>query len=195
MKIKDAEKLLSTYVKSETLTRHCRTVAAVMKYFAEKYGEPDPEFWECVGLLHDIDFEMYPDEHCIKAKEILESERKNYLLPDQTSAITDELIHAVQSHGWNICCEIEPAARMEKVLYTIDELTGLIFACAMARPSKSVADMETKSVMKKFKTPAFAAGCSRDVIRRGAELMGAELTDIIGGCIEAMRQRHEELGV
>jgi len=194
MKIIDARELLSKYVTSTTLQRHCLTVSVVLKYWAESLGEEDPEFWECVGLLHDIDYEQFPDEHCIKAKEILEKEKSNF--PD----ISDELIHAVQSHGWNICCDVQPLNRMEKVLYTIDELTGLIFACAMARPSRSVMDLEVKSVMKKFKTPAFAAGCNREVISNGMELMKAVIpavdeNEIIQRCILAMRTKAAALGV
>ncbi len=189
MKVEDAKKLLAEYVTGETLNRHSRTVSAVMRYWAEKLGEPDPEFWECVGLLHDIDFERYPEQHCVKAKEILEAEKAQF------PGITDELIHAVQSHGWGICCDVEPAVPMDKVLFTVDELTGLIFACAMARPSKSVMDMELKSVSKKFRTPAFAAGCNREVILKGAQMMGRDLNEVIEQCILAMRGRHEELGV
>lgn len=194
MKINDAHDLLLKYVTSPTLQRHCLTVSVVLKYWAESLGEPDPEFWECVGLLHDIDFEQFPDEHCKKAKDILESEKANF--PE----ITDELIHAVQSHGWNICCDVQPVHRMEKVLYTIDELTGLIFACAMARPSRSVMDLEVKSVTKKFKTPAFAAGCNREVISNGMELMKAVIpaidnNEIINRCILAMRTQASALGV
>lgn len=194
MKIQDAQNLLAKYVTGATLLRHCKTVACVMNYFARKEGE-DAEFWESVGLLHDIDFEKYPEQHCVKAKDILESEKPNY--PDGAggSQITDELIHAVQSHGWNICCDVEPTLKMEKYLYAADELTGLIFACAMARPSKSVCDMEVKSVTKKFKTKAFAAGCNREVIQKGADMLGMPLADLIEGCILAMRERHEELGV
>src|SRR5574344_76826 len=189
MKIEDAQKLLSKYVTGETLLRHCKTVSVTMKYWAELLGEKDPEFWECVGLLHDIDFEKYPTQHCVKAKDILEEEKKNF------PGITDEMIHAIQSHGWNICCDVKPESQMEKVLYTVDELTGLIFACAMARPSKSVMDMEVKYVTKKFKTPSFAAGCSREVISKGAAMMNADLNDVIADCIQARRARHEELGV
>ncbi len=140
-------------------------------------------------MLHDLDFELYPEQHCIKVKELLESERASF------PGITDELIHAIQSHGWKLCCDVEPVTRMEKVLYTIDELTGLIFACAMARPSKSDMDMEHKSVTKKFKTPAFAAGCNRAVIKEGAEMLGMELNDVILRCLDGMRARHTELGV
>ena len=194
MKIKDAHDLLAKYVTSTTLQRHCLTVSVVLKYWAESLGEPDSEFWECVGLLHDIDFEQFQDEHCKKAKDILESEKANF------PGITDELIHAVQSHGWNICCDVQPVHRMEKVLYTIDELTGLIFACAMARPSRSVMDLEVKSVLKKFKTPAFAAGCNREVISNGMELMkavipGIDNNEIIQRCILAMRTQAAALGV
>ena len=188
MTITEAQKLLDKYVTGSTLRRHCLTVSAVMGYWAEQEGE-DGEFWQVTGLLHDLDFEKYPEQHCVKVKEILESERASF------PAISDELIHAIQSHGWKLCCDVEPVTRMEKVLYTIDELTGLIFACAMARPSKSVMDMELKSITKKFKTPAFAAGCNRDVIKEGAHMLGMELNDVILRCLEGMRARHEELGV
>ena len=188
MKITEAEDLLKKYVGGDTLLRHCKTVSVAMGYFAEFYKESDPEFWECVGMLHDIDFEKYPDAHCIKCRDIFEEEKGNF------PGITDELVHAVQSHGWGLCCDVEPVAQMEKVLFTVDELTGLIFACAMARPSKSVCDMEVKSVVKKFKSAGFAAGCSRDVIRKGAEMMGMELNDVIQHCIMAMRTQHEACG-
>jgi predicted hydrolase (HD superfamily) len=131
MKIEQAEKLLAEYVSGETLVRHCHTVATVMRRYAEILGETDPEFWECVGLLHDLDFENYPAEHCVKVKEILESEKPNYPDGNGGSLITDRMIHAIQSHGWKICCDVKPELMMEKVLYTIDELTGLIYACAM----------------------------------------------------------------
>lgn len=194
MKIKDAHELLSKYVTSNTLQRHCLTVSVVLKYWANLLGEPDCEFWESVGLLHDIDYEQFPNEHCKKAKEILEAEKTNY--PD----ISNELIHAIQSHGWKICCDVAPVHIMEKILYTVDELTGLIFACAMARPSRSVMDLEVKSVMKKFKTPAFAAGCNREIITNGMELIKAEISnidnnEIIQRCILAMRTNAPLLGV
>lgn len=194
MKIEDAQNLLAKYVTSNTLQRHCKTVSVVLKYWAKYIKDPNPEFWECAGLLHDIDYEKYPDEHCVKAAEIFAEEKANF------EGITDELVHAVQSHGWNICCDVSPSNTMEKILYTIDELTGLIFACAMARPSHSVMDMEAKSVVKKFKTPAFAAGCNRDVISAGMEMMKAEIpeltdADIIQHCILAMRGNAAELGV
>ncbi|MCQ2580019.1 MAG: HD domain-containing protein [Treponemataceae bacterium] len=194
MKINEAHELLEKYVTSTTLQRHCLTVSVVMKYWAETLGEDNPEFWECVGLLHDIDYEQFPEKHCVKAKEILENEKANY------PGISDELIHAVQSHGWNICCDVEPVHRMEKVLYTIDELTGLIFACAMARPSRSVMDLEVKSVTKKFKTQSFAAGCNREIITNGMNLMKSVIPDIdddeiINRCILAMRTKAAILGV
>ena len=187
MKPETAFELLGKYVKGPTLLRHCKTVGIAMRYFAEKYGE-DADYWESVGILHDIDFEVAPDNHCTKCLEIFAAEKANY------PQIDDQLVHAVQSHGWSITVDVKPEHIMEKVLYTVDELTGLIFACAMARPSKSVTDMEVKSVTKKFKDKAFATGCSRDVIRTGAELMGLELNEIIQDCIFAMRTKHEEIG-
>jgi predicted hydrolase (HD superfamily) len=189
MKIGNARNLLSKYVHGETLMRHSLTVSAVLRHFAELTGESDPEFWECVGLLHDIDFEQYPDAHCVKAREILESEKAAF--PE----ITEELIHAVVSHGWNICSNVEPVLPMEKILYAVDELTGLIYASAMMRPSKSVMDMEVKSVMKKFKTPAFAAGCNREIISAGVALTGMSLETITEECIQAMRKHAHKLGV
>jgi putative nucleotidyltransferase with HDIG domain len=189
MLFSDAQKLLDKYIKGETLRRHCLTVAVALEYWARALGEPDPEFWKCAGLLHDIDFELYPNEHCQKTREILEAEKTNF--PD----ITEELIRAALSHGWNIVNDVKPETRLEKVLYTVDELTGLIFACAMVRPSKSVKDLEVKSVLKKFKNPAFAANCSRKVITDGAELLGMELNDVIEKTILAMRSSAELLGV
>ena len=185
LSVAQAEKLLSEYVSGTTLHRHCLTVSVVMRYWAELLNERDPEFWECVGLLHDIDFEKYPEQHCIKAKELLESEKKNYPDGNGSSLISDEMIHAIQSHGWKICCDVKPECMMEKVLYTIDELTGLIFACAK---NKLTFVTHTKS-------KNFAAGCNRDVITEGAQMMGYDMNDIIEKCILAMRTRHEELGV
>ena len=185
MKYTDAETLLKKYVGGETLLRHCKTVSVAMKYFAQKAGEADPEFWECVGLLHDIDFEKYPDQHCIKCKDIFEAEKANF--PD----ITDELVHAVQSHGWKLCCDVEPTREMEKVLYACDELTGLIGAAALMRPSKSVQDMELKSLKKKFKDKRFAAGCDREVIKRGAEMLGWDLDYLLTETLEAMKTCEE----
>ncbi|AKL98447.1 HD domain-containing protein [Endomicrobium proavitum] len=189
MKFSDAQDLLNKYVKGETLLRHSLTVAVVMEYFAKEFGEINPEFYKSVGYLHDIDFELYPNEHCIKAKEILETEKANF------PQLTDEIIHAVLSHGYNLTNNVEPISQMEKVLYAIDELTGLIFACAMVRPSKSVSDLEVKSVMKKFKNPAFAANCSRDVISNGAKMLNMDLNEIIEKTILAMRSQSAALGV
>ncbi|MDR3284297.1 MAG: HDIG domain-containing protein [Treponema sp.] len=189
MKFTDAQALLDKYVNGETLKRHCLTVAVALEYWAREYGEADPETWRCVGLLHDIDFELYPKEHCVKAKEILEAEKANF------PGLTDSMIHAILSHGWKLCNDVEPVSQMEKTLYTVDELTGLIYACALMRPSKSVMDMEVKSVLKKFKTPAFAAGCNRDVISEGATLMGMDLNRVIEKTILAMRTEAAALGV
>jgi putative nucleotidyltransferase with HDIG domain len=189
MRFTDAQRLLGKYVTGETLLRHCLTVAVVLEYWARESGEADPETWRCIGLLHDIDFERYPAEHCVKAKEILEAEKANF------PGLTDEIIHAVLSHGWKLCSDVEPVSQMEKALYAVDELTGLIYACAMMRPSKSVMDMEVKSVTKKFKTLNFAAGCNRDVIIEGAALMGMDLNAVIEKTIAAMRTEATALGV
>jgi predicted hydrolase (HD superfamily) len=189
MKYADAERLLAKYVSGETLWRHSRAVAAVLECWARDAGADDPETWRCVGLLHDIDFERYPEQHCVKARELLEAEKAAF------PGISDGLIHAVQSHGWNICCSVEPVLLMEKVLYTVDELTGLVYACALMRPSKSVSDLEAKSVLKKFKTPAFAAGCSRSVIQAGCLMLGAELVDVVERTIRALRGEASLLGV
>jgi predicted hydrolase (HD superfamily) len=139
--------------------------------------------------LHDIDFELYPESHCIKAKDILESEKDNF--PD----ITDEIVRAVLSHGYKLVNDIKPVSPMEKVLYAIDELTGLIFACVMVRPSKSVSDLESSSVLKKFKNLNFAANCNRDAIRDGADMLNMELKALIDKTILAMRSRAAEIGV
>ncbi|MDR1747731.1 MAG: HDIG domain-containing protein [Spirochaetaceae bacterium] len=179
----EAYALLERYVTGETLLRHSLTVEAAMRHWAELLGE-DPEWWGVVGLLHDIDFEQFPEQHCVKAKELLEIE-----------GVDPDIIHAVQSHGWGLVCDIRPEHRMEQVLYTIDELTGLIFACALMRPSRSVLDLETKSVLKKFKTPAFAAGCNREVISSGAEMLGLELPSVIEETILGMRKSAAEIGL
>lgn len=168
--------LLTEYISSETLQRHVLTVEGVMRHFAGLYHE-DEEEWGIIGLLHDLDYELYPDEHCIKVKEILKEK-----------GFPEEFIHAVASHGYGICCDVEPVTNAEKVLFTIDELTGLIYAAALMRPSKSVMDLETKSVMKKFKSPAFAANVNRDLIREGAEKLGMPLEDVITETILGMRE-------
>ncbi|HQP45946.1 MAG TPA: HD domain-containing protein [Flexilinea sp.] len=168
--------LLTEYISSETLQRHVLTVEGVMRHFAGLYHEDEDE-WGIIGLLHDLDYELYPDEHCIKVQEIL-----------REKGFPEEFIHAVASHGYGICCDVEPVTNAEKVLYTIDELTGLIYAAALMRPSKSVMDLETKSVMKKFKSPAFAANVNRDLIREGAEKLGMPLEDVITETISGMRE-------
>lgn len=170
-----ALELLKKYNKEDFHIRHALTVEGVMRYFAKKYGH-DEEFWGLVGLLHDIDFEVYPDEHCKKAPELLK----------EVDA-SDEFIHAVCSHGYGLCSDVEPTHEMEKILFATDELTGLIGAAAIMRPSKSVQDMELSSLKKKFKDKKFAAGCSRDVIKEGAERLGWELDKLLEETLFAMR--------
>ena len=163
--------------------QHALTVEGVMRWYAMElgYGE-DADFWATVGLLHDIDFEMWPDEHCRKAPELLEK-----------AGCDADLIHAVCSHGYGLCCDVEPQHEMEKVLFAADELTGLIGAAARMRPSKSCTDMEVSSLKKKFKDKKFAAGCSRDVIRQGAEMLGWELEQLMDLTIQAMRSCEESV--
>ena len=172
-----AWELLNEYNKDRFHLRHAVTVEGVMRYFAEKLGYGDEaDFWGIVGLLHDLDFELYPDEHCIKCREIMSSK-----------GISEDIIHAVASHGYAITVDIKPEHEMEKVLYATDELTGLIGAVAIMRPSKSVSDLELKSVKKKYKTANFAAGCSREVIQRGADMLGWDLDKLISETTLAMR--------
>lgn len=172
-----AYELLREYNKDSFHIKHALVVEGVMKYFAEKLGyESEKEFWGIVGLLHDLDFEMYPTEHCIKVQEIMKE-----------NGIDEKIIHAVSSHGYNLTVDIKPEHEMEKVLYATDELTGLIGAVALMRPSKSVQDMELSSVKKKYKNEKFAAGCSRKVIEEGAEMLGWDLDRLISETILAMR--------
>ena len=173
----DALVLLKKYNQEPFHILHALTVEGVMRWYARElgYGE-DEDYWGITGLLHDIDFEQYPDEHCLKAPDLL-----------REAGVGDDVIHAVCSHGWGLTVDIKPTHEMEKVLFAADELTGLIGACALMRPSKSVQDMELKSVKKKFKTASFAAGCSRDVIKNGADLLGWELDELIQKTILAMR--------
>jgi putative nucleotidyltransferase with HDIG domain len=173
--------VLTKYNKSDSLIKHALSVEAVMRHFAELLNE-DPEKWGIIGLLHDIDYEMYPDQHCAKAVDIL---REN--------GFADDYIHAVVSHGYGICSKVEPTARMEKVLYTIDELTGLVTATALMRPSRSVLDTETKSVMKKWKQKSFAAGVNRELIEDGARMLGMELGFIIEETINGMRKAADSI--
>lgn len=170
-----AEELVKQYNKEPFHIQHAETVSKVMGEFAKEYDPENVDFWRTVGMLHDIDFELYPEQHCVKANEMLHA-----------LDIDEEVIHAVISHGYGICIDVEPVKYMEKVLFATDELTGLIGAVALMRPT-GISDMEAKSVMKKFKDKKFAAGCSRDVIRRGAEMMGVELNELIAKTINAMR--------
>ncbi len=171
----EAIAILRKYNKDRFHIQHGLTVGGCLKYFAQQYGY-DPEHWEVVGILHDVDFELYPEQHCIKAPELL---REN--------GVSEDIIRSVCSHGWGITVDIEPEHEMEKILYAADELTGLIGAAALMRPSKSVSDMEVKSLKKKFKDKKFAAGCSRDVILAGAEKLGWEPDRLFAETIDAMR--------
>jgi predicted hydrolase (HD superfamily) len=180
----EAWDLLREYNKSESLLNHALTVEGVMQYFARLLNQEDIDKWGIIGLLHDLDYEMYPDEHCLKVQKIL---REN--------DIDEEYIHAIASHGYGICCDIEPIHLMEKVLYTIDELTGLITAAAIMRPSKSVLDLELKSVKKKYKSKGFAAGVDRTIIENGAKMLGMDLDYIIEHTILAMREIADSIGL
>lgn len=169
--------LLEKYNKEPFHIRHALTVEGVMRFFAKSLGYLDEEeYWGIVGLLHDIDFELYPEEHCKKAPELLAS-----------GGVGDDMIHSICSHGYGICCDAEPNCEMEKVLFAADELTGLIWSTALMRPSKSVSDMDISSIKKKFKDKKFAAGCSRDIIRTGAERLGWELDRLFEQTLLAMR--------
>lgn len=173
----EALELLKKYNKEDFHIHHGLTVEAVMGYMAEKFGYgEDKEFWAMCGLLHDIDFEMWPEEHCIKAEELLKE-----------AGADDALIHAVCSHGYGECCDVEPTHEMEKVLFAVDELTGLIGAAVILRPSHSSKDMDLKSLKKKFKDKRFAAGCSRDIIAKGAEQLGWELEKLMSETLEAFQ--------
>ncbi len=179
----EAFELLKKYTKSENLIKHALSVEGVMRYFAKKHGE-DADKWGLVGLVHDLDYDMYPDEHCIKVREILEEE--NW---------PEEYIRAVQSHGYGICIDVKPESLMEKTLFAIDELTGLITATALVRPSKSVLDMKAKSVKKKWKAKQFSAGVNRELIEKGAEDLGVELSDLITDTIMGMRTVAKAIGL
>ena len=170
-----AEELLKRYNKEPFHIQHAETVSKVLGEFAKEFDPERVDFWRAVGMLHDIDFELYPEQHCAKADEMLHE-----------LDLDEELIHAVVSHGYGICYDVEPTLYMEKVLFAVDELTGLIGAAALMRPT-GISDMEPKSVIKKFKVKKFAAGCNRDVIRRGAEMLGMELGELIARTIDAMR--------
>lgn len=170
-----AEELVKQYNKDPFHIQHAETVSKVMGEFAKEYDPERVDFWRTVGMLHDIDFELWPEQHCVKARELL-----------RELDIDEEVVHAVISHGYGICIDVAPEKYMEKVLFATDELTGLIGAAALMRPT-GISDMEPKSLMKKFKDKKFAAGCSRDVIRQGAEMLGMELSELMGKTINAMR--------
>ncbi len=178
-----AMELLREYNQNDSLIKHALAVEAVMVHFAELFGE-DKEKWGIIGLIHDLDYEKYPDEHCTKTREIL-MERD----------WPEDYIRAVVSHGWGICSDVEPVEKMEKVLYTIDELTGLITATALMRPSKSILDLTTKSVRKKWKQKSFAAGVDRGIIEKGAQMLGMELGEVIGETIKGMQKVADEIGL
>lgn len=180
-----ALELLKEHNKDPFHIQHALTVEAVMKWYAVELGyEEDAEYWGIVGLLHDIDFEEYPDQHCIKAPELLRG-----------AGVGEDMIHAVCSHGYGITVDIKPEHQMEKVLFAVDELTGLIWAAALMRPSKSTKDMELKSLKKKYKSKGFAAGCSREVIEKGAEMLGWDLDRLLDRTLEAMRQSEDKINM
>ena len=175
--------LLRKYNQEPFHIQHGLTVEKTMRWFANELGYGDEaDYWAITGLLHDIDFEQYPEEHCVKAPELL-----------REAGVGEEMIHSICSHGYGICCDVEPEHEMEKVLFAADELTGLIGAAALMRPSKSVQDMEVSSVKKKFKDKRFAAGCSRDTIREGAQRLGWELNDLFEKTLKAMQSCEDEI--
>ena len=179
----EALSLFKEFNQSESLLKHAYTVEGVMRYIAKKMGE-DEEKWGIVGLMHDLDYERFPEQHCRKSREIL-AER----------GWPEEYIRAIVSHGWGICTDVEPKTSMEKTLYAIDELTGLVTAVAIIRPSKSVADLEAKSVMKKWKDKSFAAGVNRSIIEKGTVMLGMELSDVVTDVIMGMRQVADRIGL
>lgn len=185
----DALALLKKYNQDPFHIQHGLTVEAVMRWYARELGfEDEEEYWGIVGLLHDVDFEKYPEQHCIKAPDIL-----------RDAGVSEDMIRAIISHGYGITVEVKPEREMEKVLFAADELTGLIWAAALMRPSKSTKDMELKSLKKKFKSKNFAAGCSRDVIKQGAEMLGWDLNDLMDRTLQAMKESEDlinaEMGV
>ena len=173
----EAYELLKKYNEEDFHLHHGRMVEGAMRYFARKLGYGDEEeYWAIVGLLHDIDFEKWPEEHCVKAPELL-----------REAGVPEDMIHAIVSHGYGACVDVKPEREMEKVLFACDELTGLIGACAKMRPSGSIGDMDLKSLKKKYKSKGFAAGCSREVIAQGADMLGWELDDLLSRTLEAMK--------
>jgi putative nucleotidyltransferase with HDIG domain len=180
----EALELLKEFNKSDSLIKHALSVEAVMRHFAQLFEEEDVEKWSIIGLLHDIDYEMYPEQHCVKAGEILRD--RNW---------PEDYIHAIQSHGYGICIDVEPIEKMERVLYTIDELTGLIAATALMRPSKSILDTEVKSIKKKWKSKGFAAGVNRELIEGGAKMLGMEIDAVIEETLKGMQMEAESIGL
>ena len=179
----EAYQLLTEYNKSDSLIKHALAVEGVMRYFARKRGE-DEEKWGVIGLVHDLDYEQFPEEHCHKSEEILKEK-----------GWPEEYIRAVISHGWGLCSEVEPQTELEKVLYAIDELTGLVVTTALVRPSKSVMDVKVKSVKKKWKDKRFAAGVDRSIIEKGAQMLGMEVSDLIADTIAGMQEVAEAIGL
>ncbi|KXG78405.1 hypothetical protein AN618_04720 [Fervidicola ferrireducens] len=179
----EAFELLKRYTKSENLIKHALAVESVMRHFARLFGE-DEEKWGIVGLVHDLDYEMYPEQHCKKVREILEQE-----------GWPEDYIKAVQSHGWKLCSDVEPTERMEKVLYAVDELTGLVTATALMRPDKSIMSTTLQSVKKKWKQKSFAAGVNREVIEEGAKMLGMDLDRVIEETIKGMQKVAGEIGL
>jgi putative nucleotidyltransferase with HDIG domain len=179
----EAWELLNEFNSNESLVRHALAVEGVMRYMAEKAGE-DEEKWGIVGLVHDLDYERFPEHHCTKSRELLEAR-----------GWPAEYIRAVVSHGWGLCSDVEPRSLLEKTLYAVDELVGFVTACALVRPSKSVMDMDIKSVQKKWKQKGFAAGVNREVIEKGAELLGMELSTLIAEVIAGMRRIAPAIGL
>ena len=179
----DAYALLREFNDNESLIKHALAVEAVMRYIARKRGQ-DEETWGLIGLVHDLDYERYPDQHCAMTERLL-----------RERGWPEEAIHAVLSHGWGLCTEVEPVHEMEKVLYAVDELTGLATAAVLVRPSKSLHDMTVKSLKKKWKDRGFAAGANREIIQRGAELLGIELEELMTDTIAGMAEAAEALGL
>ncbi len=179
----EALELLHEYIKTDNLRKHAYSVEAVMRHIARKHGE-DEEMWGIIGLVHDLDYEQFPEQHCTKTREILKDR-----------GWPQEYIRAIVSHGWGICSDVEPKTRLEMTLYTIDELTGLVAASAMVRPSRSVLDLTAKSVKKKWKSPAFAAGVDRSIITKGADMLGVDPSELIEDTIMGMREAAEEIGL
>jgi predicted hydrolase (HD superfamily) len=175
--------LLKKYNKSDSLIKHALAVEGVMRYCARKRGE-DEQKWGIVGLIHDLDYEMFPEEHCKKTEKILREQKW-----------PEDYIRAVVSHGWGICSDVEPQSEMEKVLFAIDELTGLVVTTALVRPSKSVMDMKPKSVKSKWKDKRFAAGVDRTIIEKGAKMLGVEVSDLIDDTIMGMREVADAIGL